>query len=51
MFKPSGHYIQHRGWEFAIGILLAVIGMALLWDCFDNRGKKMPWPLSGLAPW
>lgn len=49
--KPSGHFIQNRALETAIGLILAIVGMYLLWDAFDNRGKKMPWPASGLAPW
>lgn len=34
-----------------IGALLFLVGVALLWDAFDGRGKKLPWPASGLAPW
>jgi hypothetical protein len=49
--RPKGHIIQNRGTEFFVGLIVAIIGMYLLWDCFDNRGKKMPWPMSGLAPW
>jgi hypothetical protein len=49
--KPKGHWINNRGWEISIGIVLALAGMVLLWDAFDNRGRKMPWPASGLAPW
>lgn len=49
--KPSGHLIQNRMAEVVIGLVIALVGMYLLWDSFDNRGKKMPWPMSGLAPW
>lgn len=47
----SGHFLKSRGWEITIGLGLALVGMLLLWDAFDNRGKKMPWPAGGLAPW
>lgn len=49
--KPKGHFIEDRKTEVVLGIIIAIIGMYLLWDSFDNRGKKMPWPASGLAPW
>jgi hypothetical protein len=49
--KPHGHFIEDRKIEIIIGIIVAVIGCYLLWDAFDSRGKKMPWPMSGLAPW
>lgn len=43
--------MRNRAWEMAIGFAFVVIGCILLWDAFDNRGKKMPWPISGLQPW
>lgn len=46
-----GHLIKDRKKEIVIGLVLAVVGMILLWDAFDGRGRKMPWPASGLAPW
>lgn len=49
--KPNGHLIANRVVEMWVGLLLALIGLCLLWDAFDGRGKKMPWPASGLAPW
>jgi hypothetical protein len=49
--KPKGHYINSRRTEIAVGLLLFVVGCFLLWDAFDNRGRKMPWPAGGLAPW
>jgi hypothetical protein len=51
MLKPRGHLINNRMAEIGVGLLLAFIGMCLLWDAFDGRGKKMPWPASGMAPW
>jgi hypothetical protein len=51
MKLPKGHLIKSRFWESVIGILLVVLGCYLLWDAWDNRGSKMPWPASGLAPW
>jgi uncharacterized membrane protein HdeD (DUF308 family) len=47
----KGHLIPHRRTEIVIGILLFVVGSFLLWDAFDNRGKKMPWPASAVTPW
>jgi hypothetical protein len=50
--KPkNGHWVQSQGWEAVVGFVLVFIGCALLWDAFDNRGRKLPWPVSGLAPW
>lgn len=49
--KPRGHLIENRRAEIMIGALLFLVGVALLWDAFDGRGKKLPWPASGLAPW
>lgn len=45
------HVIKSQGWEALVGLIVVVIGCYLLWDSFDNRGRKMPWPVSGLAPW
>jgi hypothetical protein len=47
----KGHFIQNRMTEICIGLVLVIAGCFLLKDAFDNRGKKMPWPASGLAPW
>jgi len=47
----KGGYIKDRKVEMTIGFILVVIAGLLLWDAFDNRGKKLPWPLSGLAFW
>lgn len=49
--KPDGHIIKDRKTEILVGLLLFVVGMVLLWDAFDGRGKNMPWPASGLMPW
>jgi hypothetical protein len=46
-----GHLIESRPKEILLGLALFIIGCALLYDAFDNRGKKMPWPAGGLAPW
>lgn len=43
--------MKSRPKEIVLGFLLVIVGCYLLWDAFDNRGKKMPWPVSGLAPW
>lgn len=49
--KNKGHLIKDRKTEIIVGSVLAVIGLLLLWDAFDGRDKKMPWPISGMAPW
>jgi hypothetical protein len=43
--------MKDRQAEILLGFLITAIGGLLLWDAFDNRGKKLPWPLSGLAFW
>lgn len=49
--KPKGHFIQDRKLEIIVGIILFMIGSLLLWDAFDGRGRKMPWPGGAIAPW
>jgi hypothetical protein len=49
--KPHGHLIEDRKVEIIFGLLFAVVGCLLLWDAFDGRGKKLPWPTNVLAPW
>lgn len=39
-----------REWEIVLGILFFVCGTYLLWCAYDNRGKRMMWPFSGLMP-
>jgi hypothetical protein len=45
------HLIQNRRAEITIGLLLFILGCYLLYDAYDARGKRLPWPASGLAPW
>lgn len=49
--KPGQHYMKNRKAEIALGIVLFLVGCLLLYDAFDARGKKLPWPAGGLAPW
>lgn len=49
--KPKGHFIQNRAAEIAVGLALFLIGALLLYDAFDARGKKIPWPGGAIAPW
>jgi len=49
--ERKGHFIRDRKWELIFGFALSLVGLLLLWDAFDGREKKMPWPLSGMAPW
>lgn len=43
--------MQNRTVEIVIGFAVVILGCVILYDAFDARGHKMPWPLSGLAPW
>lgn len=49
--KPRGHFMENRRNEILLGLFLALAGCCLLWDAFDGRGKRVPWPASALAPW
>lgn len=49
---PKGyHFIEDRKVEILVGLTLFLVGCVLLYDAFDRRGKKMPWPAGGMAPW
>jgi hypothetical protein len=45
------HFIRDRKCEIIIGLALFVIGSLLLYDAFDGRNKKVPWPGSVFFPW
>lgn len=49
--KPSGHFIGDRRVEIFIGLILFFTGALMLWDAFDGRGKKVPWPGGAIMPW
>jgi len=49
--KPRGHFMKNRKAQIGIGVLLFLLGSLLVWDAFDGRGKKLPWPLGAVAPW
>lgn len=49
--KPQGHFMASRSWQITIGIALFLIGALLVYDAFDGRGKKIPWPLGAITPW
>jgi hypothetical protein len=49
--KPNGHFIQNRALEILIGVVLFMAGALLVWDAYDGRGKKLPWPGGAIAPW
>ena len=49
--KPNGHFIKDRKVEIVLGVILFLVGALLLYDAFDARGKKVPWPASAIAPW
>lgn len=51
VIKPRGHFMQNRALETILGLALVLVGCLLLYDAWDARGKKMPWPMGGLAPW
>jgi hypothetical protein len=47
----SGHFLKSRTAEIWLGIILFLAGALLLYDAFDARGKKIPWPGGAIAPW
>lgn len=49
--KASGNLVKNRKVEVAFAIAFLVFGCVLLWDAFEGRGKNLPWPFSGLAPY
>jgi hypothetical protein len=49
--KPRGHFMQNRRAEIFIGVVMFLFGALLVYDAFDGRGKKLPWPLGAVAPW
>lgn len=49
--KPQGHFIKDRKAEIIIGLILFFAGALLIWDAFDGRGKRVPWPGGALMPW
>jgi hypothetical protein len=51
LIKPNGHFIKDRKTEILVGVLLFIVGSLLLYDAFDARGKKVPWPGGAIAPW
>jgi hypothetical protein len=51
LIKPQGHFIQNRALEILIGVVLFLAGALLVYDAYDARGKKLPWPGGAIAPW
>jgi len=49
--SPNGPLIRNSKAEGVLGFLLLILACVLIWDAFDNRGKKLPWPVSGMLPW
>ena len=45
----GNHYMSQKG-ELILGFILFIVGCWLIWSATDNRGNKLPWPLSGLMP-
>ena len=45
------HIIQDRNTEIIIGLFIIILGCFMIYDAYDARGKRLPWPASGLAPW
>jgi len=48
--KPKGHFIKDRKVEILVGLVLFLVGSMLIWDAFDGRGKKVPWPGGAIMP-
>ncbi len=51
LVKPNGHLLKNRKHEIILGALMFLVGALLLYDAFDARGKKMPWPAGAVTPW
>lgn len=51
LIKPRGHFMQNRVLEILIGVVLFMTGALLVYDAYDGRGKKLPWPAGAVAPW
>jgi hypothetical protein len=51
LIKPKGHFIQNRAFEILLGVVLFMAGALLVYDAYDGRGKKLPWPGGAIAPW
>jgi hypothetical protein len=51
LVKPKGHFIQNRMLEILVGVVLFMAGALLVYDAYDGRGKKLPWPGGAIAPW
>lgn len=49
--KPRGHFVKNRKTEIFLGIVLFMAGALLIWDAFDGRGRKVPWPGGAILPW
>jgi hypothetical protein len=45
------HFIENRKAEILIGLALFLLGSLLMYDAFDGRGKKVPWPGGAILPW
>ena len=49
--QPHVNLVRNPKVEATLGFLMLILACVLIWDAFDNRGKKLPWPVSGLLPW
>jgi len=49
--RKDHHVFQDRKIEIILGVFLFAIGALLVYDAFESRGKKIPWPLGLVAPW
>lgn len=45
------HLIEDRKCEILLGLGLFLVGALLIYDAFDRRGKKVPWPGGAILPW
>lgn len=48
---PKGNLIKDRKVEILVGLVFFAIGALLIYDAFDRRGKKVPWPGGAILPW
>lgn len=47
----SRPFIADKHTEIVAGSVLVLVGFVLLYDAWEGRGGKKPWPLGTILPW
>ena len=42
--------IADRTHEITLAVALWAAGLYLMWDAWDNRGRRRPWPIRAATP-